>query len=825
MNRKIRVVSLILTLCMLFSLSTAVTAADLTPITHTIKTGQQVQLLTDIATLKQYEISVSESHTSGGSGLEAEVILSPEDDTQKVVVLVGQIPEPGTYKYTVTASYRDSFGQQISKTQKVTVVAEQGYADVVVTDETNDNVDFYNTYEHNLPGNVVIDSERPNTLSRFGLTASLNKDFLTISGTTAGTGTATITLSGVDEDGFTNYYTVRIVISSLEALASTVTRTAKVGETVNYQIVHGLDGTPVRDTDMPNTLADYGLSATPGQNMMMLTGTPIKPGTAEISFTDGVDRMTLKITITGTDLRTDISFLELTGLEVPVEEEMPTTFMKIDHRALAVAMVQWTYVKDGEDVNWNREKPFDRDEKYACYITVNALTGYNFTDEVLVYCGDIVAEDVVVNEEHSSLTACFYFGYPQEPAILIEKVRLEDIEFPTAGTTVGESEDAIKSDIFVSGKSVLEYVTWSEEDKSDTLARRTAFTGGKTYTCRFVLSCPEGYEFSVNSKGKPDVNVSVNEDDNVTLSMDGKNLVVRYNVTVEIPFNPVITYTPAEISCETGDKRTITAQHNFSDDFEVSYQWFYTPTGSKDDAKALPGADDKSLTVPTNIGGVNYYYCIVTGISGTKQYVSGGETMVCVTVETAYVFPFTDVPASQWYRSSVEGAHQMGLINGKTETLYKPDDNMKLVEAIKLAACMNQLHYSGKVLLENGTPWYKPYVDYAKENGIITRDYTETELNASVTRALYVDIFARALPDDALPAINDIPDDAIPDVTSASTYGPAIYKLYRAGILNGSDAKGTFGPSANIKRSAVAAILLRMMDADYRVGAPAELGQ
>lgn len=825
MNAKIRAVSLLLTLCMLFSLVTAVGAVDLTPITHTVKTGQEVQLSTDLTTIKQYEVSVSESHTSGGSGLEAEVIINPEDDTQKTVVLIGQLDEPGTYKYTITMSYRDSFGQQITKTQKVTVTAEQGYEDVVVTDETNVDVNFYNTYEHDLPANVIIDPDRTNNLVRYGLSATLTKDLLTISGVTAGTGTAQITLSGVDADGTTNYYTVKIVITAIEALASTVTRTAKVGESVNYQIIHSFPETPVRDTDMPYTLPEYGLTATPGQNMLTLTGTPIKPGTAEISFTDGVERMTIRVTITGTDLRTDISFLELSGLEVPVEDEIPTTFLRIDHKALAVAMVQWTYVKDGEDVNWNREKAFDRDEKYACYVTINALTGYHFTDEVLVYCGDIVAEDVVVSEDLSSLTACFYFGYPNEPAIIIEKIRLEDIRFPEAGTTVGESEDSIRSDIFVSGKSVLEYVNWSEANRSENLARKAVFTGGKTYTCRLVLSCPEGYEFSVNEKGKPTVAVTVNEDDNVSLFMDGEDLIVKYDVEVEIPFNPTIAYSPAEISCETGDKRTITVNHDFSDDFDVSYQWFYTPTGSKDDAKALPGADDKSLTVPTNIGGVNHYYCIVTGISDTKQYVSGGESMVTVTVKTAYVFPFTDVPASQWYRSSVEGAHQMGLINGKTETLYKPDDNMKLVEAIKLAACMNQLHYSGKVLLENGTPWYQPYVDYAKANGIITRDYTEAELNASVTRALYVDIFARALPDDALPAINDIPDDAIPDVTSASTYGPAIYKLYRAGILNGSDAKGTFGPSANIRRSAVAAILLRMMDADYRVGAPAELGQ
>ena len=51
------------------------------------------------------------------------------------------------------------------------------------------------------------------------------------------------------------------------------------------------------------------------------------------------------------------------------------------------------------------------------------------------------------------------------------------------------------------------------------------------------------------------------------------------------------------------------------------------------------------------------------------------------------------------------------------------------------------------------------------------------------------------------------------------------YTFYRAGILSGVDAKGTFLPSDNIKRSEVAAILIRMMDQGSRVSAPKELGK
>ena len=47
-------------------------------------------------------------------------------------------------------------------------------------------------------------------------------------------------------------------------------------------------------------------------------------------------------------------------------------------------------------------------------------------------------------------------------------------------------------------------------------------------------------------------------------------------------------------------------------------------------------------------------------------------------------------------------------------------------------------------------------------------------------------------------------------------YAAEIYELYRAGVLTGSDAAGTFYPNSSIKRSEVAAILIRMFDTNAR---------
>lgn len=172
---------------------------------------------------------------------------------------------------------------------------------------------------------------------------------------------------------------------------------------------------------------------------------------------------------------------------------------------------------------------------------------------------------------------------------------------------------------------------------------------------------------------------------------------------------------------------------------------------------------------------------------------------------------FTDVKPSDWFYDDVKNAVNMGLVNGKSATTYAPNDNMTYAEATKLAACMYEKYTTGQVTLANSPTgnWYDSYVEYARANGIISGNYY---WNGAASRAGYMAIFAHALPDSAFAQINNVPDNSIPDVGSYSYYGPDIYKLYRAGIVQGVDAQFNCKPDSNIKRSEVAAILTRMMD-------------
>ena len=181
---------------------------------------------------------------------------------------------------------------------------------------------------------------------------------------------------------------------------------------------------------------------------------------------------------------------------------------------------------------------------------------------------------------------------------------------------------------------------------------------------------------------------------------------------------------------------------------------------------------------------------------------------------------FTDVTQDSWYYEDVDNAVRLGIINGKSETTFAPDDNLTYAEAIKLAACMYQLYKDGSVyLVSGGNPWYETYVNYAKDHGIITDNFFEkvNNINEKATRAGYMEIFASALPDEALECINNVPDASIPDVPMVHESAIGIYKLYRAGILTGVDANHNCKPEDNIKRCEVAAIITRMMDETKRL--------
>lgn len=218
---------------------------------------------------------------------------------------------------------------------------------------------------------------------------------------------------------------------------------------------------------------------------------------------------------------------------------------------------------------------------------------------------------------------------------------------------------------------------------------------------------------------------------------------------------------------------------------------------------------------------------------------------------------FADVASQEWFAGNVGIVYEYGLMNGSGGR-FSPEDGVTLAQALAIACRLHSIYQTGAAEFGQGNPWYQTYVNYALDNKLIDpKDAYNYE--APATRAAFARLIGRALPGAGFQTLNQIPDGAIPDVSSGSPFQDAmnalqkaglvqeqdvmslymmqmmmgqdtggqasplaaesyeaIYSLYRAGIVTGNDAYGTFTPEAGITRAAVAAILSRVLEPSLR---------
>lgn len=173
---------------------------------------------------------------------------------------------------------------------------------------------------------------------------------------------------------------------------------------------------------------------------------------------------------------------------------------------------------------------------------------------------------------------------------------------------------------------------------------------------------------------------------------------------------------------------------------------------------------------------------------------------------------FVDVPAGSTWAANVRTVYEFGIMNGKTDSEFQPNGNVTIGQAIIMACRLHNTYYANEASFEGGGT--QSYVEYALEQGIITKEYES--YGSPISRASFAMILGASLPNAVLPAINVVKDGAIPDVEEGSNYYDAVYRLYRAGVLTGNDAKGNFGPFSHITRGAAAAIVSRMVNESLR---------
>ena len=204
---------------------------------------------------------------------------------------------------------------------------------------------------------------------------------------------------------------------------------------------------------------------------------------------------------------------------------------------------------------------------------------------------------------------------------------------------------------------------------------------------------------------------------------------------------------------------------------------------------------------------------LLAGITALSLAVPGAAASGLQKVNSYTPGQFTDAPDSLWCASNVQSAYEYGIMSGVSDSCFDVNGNLTVIQAIVMACRLHSDYCGDDTDFAAAGLWYFPYLAYAMENDI-RWDYDDYDVPA--TRADFAVILGSALPDSALPEISKIEAGAIPDVGTGADYHDDVYRLYRAGILTGNDAKGTFTPKSTITRGAAAALVSRMADPSLR---------
>ena len=183
---------------------------------------------------------------------------------------------------------------------------------------------------------------------------------------------------------------------------------------------------------------------------------------------------------------------------------------------------------------------------------------------------------------------------------------------------------------------------------------------------------------------------------------------------------------------------------------------------------------------------------------------------------------FPDVKDS-WCETAVDTVCRTGLMQGKTAERFDATSPLTYAQITVVTARLHHLLSGGDGVLPaagEGQAWYQPAVDYLKaQSNDETLLYLLKQLerddeypNTPCIRRSFVQMLSAVLPENALTPINDI--SVIPDLAINKA---DILPFYRAGILNGSDAYGTFGQETTLSRGAAAAIMARLVDPQQRL--------
>lgn len=192
------------------------------------------------------------------------------------------------------------------------------------------------------------------------------------------------------------------------------------------------------------------------------------------------------------------------------------------------------------------------------------------------------------------------------------------------------------------------------------------------------------------------------------------------------------------------------------------------------------------------------YEFVLTSESGSFTNVSSAEIAV---------LPFEDVTQDAWFYDVVAEAYDAGLIVGKTDTLFMPEDTVTAAELITMLYRAD----GGETAETSDGSWYAAAQAWGEESSIIGGGGWSFAAESALTREQMMDMMYRFLTYENVPLSNTDDLSAYADGSKVSDYArEAAEKLIAAGIIEGDEAG--LRPSDTLTRAETAAILVRALN-------------
>lgn len=176
---------------------------------------------------------------------------------------------------------------------------------------------------------------------------------------------------------------------------------------------------------------------------------------------------------------------------------------------------------------------------------------------------------------------------------------------------------------------------------------------------------------------------------------------------------------------------------------------------------------------------------------------------------------FKDLAQTEWARLAVETLADAGVINGKGNGIFAPNDNVTREEFAKMLVLAFGLETEGgDVTFVDADPneWYYKYIVAGVKHGVITGSSIDSfGIGQKITRQDMATLIYRAAVVDGTIPFYHAQDAVFSDQASISEYAKeAVLKLAEANFLNGM-GDGRFAPLANCTRAEAAVALYNIL--------------